>query len=678
MLHTMTMEYGTITGRLVAAVADTPDDPDVNPDIIPITGTVTFTPSVKAILVASESVTVVPAPIVASLDANGYVSLNGVQSVTVLATTSTYYNPNGWTYKVSFDNLAANGRRVTFDSYNIEVPVGATVDLSSVTPITGSTGTPIVRGPRGDTGPQGPQGDPGPSDTQVATYFTSPSSTRTAADARYVNAVIASGPGIDPTGAADSSAALQAKIDTGKPVVFPAGTYAVNVPLERVTKLLLMSGATIKATAAMSAVVRTDIATTVIGGVIEGHGTIDANDLADTPIHIRWFVGFDIGGIRPVNGRLYGIRIGDTGSTGRSAEANLHNLHIVRSSPFSVRSGSHGIHVENSGDHALSSIVVCAFDIGVSLPVSGNSMLRDVHVWTPPAQGATTTAFEDRSSNSHYLQCHADTPTQFGFRLYGYQTTLVQCGTYNNPNDSNATDNVVVGVKLEAPNAIATIVGHFFLGSDATHRLAADVVSADGNYDLVTIIPLVGQFTVITNARRARFIGLDARDSVTSRTGLAVNPNMPTAAGLALRTNSKDRWQFTMDGAAESGSNAGSGLSLRRYDDTGTFIDEVLSVARASGNVAMRKSFVMSEGANFAVGSTTGSMLGTAATQKLSFFGLAPTAQPTALGSTVGSSAAGTGSAVTVDSTFTGNYGTTQYTITDVIYALKKLGLLKG
>jgi hypothetical protein len=151
----MTMEYGTITGRLVAAVADTPDDPDVNPDIVPITGTVTFTPSVKAILVASESVTVVPAPIVASLDANGYVSLNGVQSVTVLATNSTYYNPNGWTYRVSFDNLAANGRRVTFDPYNIEVPVGATVDLSSVTPVTGSTGTPIVRGPKGDTGAPG-------------------------------------------------------------------------------------------------------------------------------------------------------------------------------------------------------------------------------------------------------------------------------------------------------------------------------------------------------------------------------------------------------------------------------------------------------------------------------------------------------------------------------------------
>jgi hypothetical protein len=241
----MTMEYGTITGRLVAAVADTPDDPDVNPDIVPITGTVTFTPSVKAILVASESVTVVPAPIVASLDANGYVSLNGVQGVTVLATNSTYYNPNGWTYRVSFDNLAANGRRVTFDPYNIEVPVGATVDLSSVTPITGSTGTPIVRGPKGDKGDQGPQGNPGPSDTQVATYFTSPSSTRTAADGRYRapatdNVVYVSTSGVDTAdgiGPGTAKRTIQSAIDSlstaGKHGVVRvgAGVYTEEITL---------------------------------------------------------------------------------------------------------------------------------------------------------------------------------------------------------------------------------------------------------------------------------------------------------------------------------------------------------------------------------------------------------------------------------------------------------------
>jgi hypothetical protein len=181
----MTMEYGTITGRLVAAVADTLDDTDANPDIVPITGTVTFTPRVDRIVVASESVTVVPSPITASLDEQGYVSRNGVRSVTLLASDSRFYNPNGWTYRVSFDQLAANGRRITFDSYSINVPANATIDLSSVTPVTTSSGDAVVRGPIGPVGPQGPQGDPGPSDSQVATYFASPTSTRAAADNRY-------------------------------------------------------------------------------------------------------------------------------------------------------------------------------------------------------------------------------------------------------------------------------------------------------------------------------------------------------------------------------------------------------------------------------------------------------------------------------------------------------------
>jgi hypothetical protein len=156
----------------------------------------------------------VPAPIVAVLDANGYVSLNGVQSVTVLATNSTYYNPNGWTYRVSFDNLAANGRRVTFDPYNIEVPVGSTVDLSSVTPITGSTGTPIVRGPKGDTGatgPQGIQGIPGnnvPTDTAVAGYLATPTSSSTAAAANVTATPQGATLYVDSTNGVDSASSF--------------------------------------------------------------------------------------------------------------------------------------------------------------------------------------------------------------------------------------------------------------------------------------------------------------------------------------------------------------------------------------------------------------------------------------------------------------------------------------
>jgi len=59
----------------------------------------------------------------------------------------------------------------------------------------------------------------------------------------------------------------------------------------------------------------------------------------------------------------------------------------------------------------------------------------------------------------------------------------------------------------------------------------------------------------------------------------------------------------------------------------------------------------------------------------LGFFGSTPVAQPDTTGTTTGFTA-GSGTAVLDDSTFTGDTGSTAYTIGDVVKALKDLGLL--
>lgn len=59
----------------------------------------------------------------------------------------------------------------------------------------------------------------------------------------------------------------------------------------------------------------------------------------------------------------------------------------------------------------------------------------------------------------------------------------------------------------------------------------------------------------------------------------------------------------------------------------------------------------------------------------MAFFASSPVAQPSGTGETVGFTA-GTGTGVNDDSTFTGNVGTTAYRISDVVKALKNLGLL--
>ena len=60
---------------------------------------------------------------------------------------------------------------------------------------------------------------------------------------------------------------------------------------------------------------------------------------------------------------------------------------------------------------------------------------------------------------------------------------------------------------------------------------------------------------------------------------------------------------------------------------------------------------------------------------KVSFFGVTPVAQQVGTGSTT-TSAAGSTTAVYVNTTFTGGVGTTAYTVGDLVAALKNLGLI--
>jgi len=78
---------------------------------------------------------------------------------------------------------------------------------------------------------------------------------------------------------------------------------------------------------------------------------------------------------------------------------------------------------------------------------------------------------------------------------------------------------------------------------------------------------------------------------------------------------------------------------------------------------------------DFTLDTITGTKFGTAATQKLAFWGATPIVQPSGTGETSGFSA-GSGTGVNDDSTFTGNVGSTAYRISDIVKALKQAGML--
>lgn len=149
------LKYGRVKGRFLAVV---PDGPDVGsePDFPPLSGNITFTLRASKILVANAlpvPATVLPTRHVAQLDESGYLTWRGERFIDLLAS-SPDTNPVDWSYTVTFD-LRYEGKPLPITSFDIEVPVynpadpATIVDLTEAAPVPGSSGSGVVRGPKG-------------------------------------------------------------------------------------------------------------------------------------------------------------------------------------------------------------------------------------------------------------------------------------------------------------------------------------------------------------------------------------------------------------------------------------------------------------------------------------------------------------------------------------------------
>lgn len=144
-----TLQYGTVTGRYLAAVADTIWDEDTLPDEKPMTGTVIFSPNVSSLLLADSSnggpATIALHPITASLDAEGYLYHNGSRGVTLIASDNPFTNPSDFTWSVtpvlSYENV-----QLRLGTWNIRVSSTGINDLTTLAPVPGTSGTAITRG----------------------------------------------------------------------------------------------------------------------------------------------------------------------------------------------------------------------------------------------------------------------------------------------------------------------------------------------------------------------------------------------------------------------------------------------------------------------------------------------------------------------------------------------------
>lgn len=104
-------------------------------------------------------------------------------------------------------------------------------------------------------------------------------------------------------------------------------------------------------------------------------------------------------------------------------------------------------------------------------------------------------------------------------------------------------------------------------------------------------------------------------------------------------------------------------------DAVTTTVAETVAGLTTTGNLTM------TDATNIVIGTTTGTKIGTGATQKIGFYNATPVVLPATTGTVTGFTA-GSSTATKVDSTYTGNSGSTAYTVGDVVLALKSLGLL--
>lgn len=121
---------------------------------------------------------------------------------------------------------------------------------------------------------------------------------------------------------------------------------------------------------------------------------------------------------------------------------------------------------------------------------------------------------------------------------------------------------------------------------------------------------------------------------------------------------------------------AGSFTTLSASTGYNGIIGNSAPAAASVTTFSLGGTMTIADAINIVLNATTGTKIGTATTQKIAFYNSTPVVQPAGAAVTTAGFTAGSGAAVLVDSTFTGNTGSTAYHISDIVANLKSLGLL--
>lgn len=189
------------------------------------------------------------------------------------------------------------------------------------------------------------------------------------------------------------------------------------------------------------------------------------------------------------------------------------------------------------------------------------------------------------------------------------------------------------------------------------------------------------------NTLRASTIssGVAIVDNTTTTKALRFILSTASANNHAIRVNSTASRTYDLPDASIVIAGSAAALTSGRvpFATTGGILTDVGDFTFATDTLTVTKiaatqltgDLTFADGINVVLNATTGTKIGTATTQKLGFWNVAPVAQYATTGTVTGHTGGG-GTAVTHSDTFTGNTGATAYTIADVVRALKLCGIM--
>jgi hypothetical protein len=206
-------------------------------------------------------------------------------------------------------------------------------------------------------------------------------------------------------------------------------------------------------------------------------------------------------------------------------------------------------------------------------------------------------------------------------------------------------------------------------------QVSTGTVVVAGTADKFVASPLVLAYSQVASQ------SVSGTVTVTSTSATALTVGRQGATNPVLAVDASTATNVT--GIKITGAAAASGVALV-VTSSGT--DESLTLnakgagtvtinGTATGSVVIGQDMTMTDAKNIVLNATTGTKVGTATTQKLSFYNSTPVVQPAA-NTDVSTGAAGSTTTVFLNTTFTGTGGTAAFTVGGVVTALKRLGLL--